>query len=59
MSFYKNRRTDTCSFVCDECGEERELDGTEFFDALEAVKDDGWRAHNDHGEWLHLCEHCA
>ena len=59
MSFYKNRRDDTCAFVCDQCGDEYELDGTDFHDALEEVKENGWRARNEFGEWLHLCDCCA
>lgn len=58
MSFYKNRRDDTCAFVCDQCGEEREMDGSDFFDALDEVKDHGWRARQDCGEWMHFCPDC-
>ena len=58
MSFYKNRREDTCAFVCDECGEEYDLPYMDFTDALSAAKDDGWRAVLDGGEWRHLCEDC-
>ena len=41
MSFFKNRRDDTCAFVCDDCGVEHQLDGTDFFDALEE-RGGGW-----------------
>ena len=58
MSFFKNRREDTCTFVCDDCGVEHQLDGTDFFDALEAAKDDGWRARQESGDWVHLCPDC-
>ena len=55
MSFFKNRREDTCTFVCDQCGEEHVMDHTDFHDGLEQVKDNGWRARLEHGEWQHYC----
>ena len=59
MSFFKNRREDTCTFVCDQCGEEHVMDHTDFHDGLEQVKDNGWRARLEHGEWQHYCGDCA
>lgn len=58
MSFYKNRREDTCAFVCDECGIEHSVSGTDFRDALEDAKGAGWRAVPQDGDWLHLCPDC-
>ena len=43
--------------VCDGCGDMLG-DKTDFYDAVNAKKDAGWKSHQEHGEWVDLCPDC-
>lgn len=58
MSSRRNHRDKTITFTCDQCGETHEADTDDFHDAIEEIKDSGWRPTLECGEWLHLCEDC-
>ena len=48
-------------FICDECGDDFNTDETDFLEALQAVKDEGWlvQRNNEDTEWMHICNECA
>lgn len=47
------------TFVCDSCGEDREVAGR-WRDVWQDLKEDGWRSFkDDDGEWRHKCPDCV
>lgn len=45
-------------FNCDLCNEELDTGETEFSNAIEAKKAEGWGSRRDAEGWLDVCEHC-
>ena len=45
-------------FECDNCGEELDTDETEFVDALDVLREEGWKAFKVSGDWVHHCGDC-
>lgn len=43
---------------CDFCDEVQTFEGSDFHEAWEAAKDEGWRCWNDEGGWTHCCPGC-
>ena len=55
MTLHRNHREIT--FECDRCG--AFLDGgTDFDDALDELRSQGWRAVRDGDDWEHHCPGC-
>ena len=49
----------TIDFECDICGEILFTAQDDFKDALDEMKEEGWRAFKDrHDEWEHKCPDC-
>jgi len=45
-------------FECDDCGQTLETGESDFGDAMNAYKDEGWRSKKERTGWLHLCPDC-
>lgn len=45
-------------FVCNDCGERCETEVDDFKEALEILKDEGWKYEKIDNEWEHLCPQC-
>lgn len=44
---------------CDNCSEQLEMEGSSGFEeALEIMREEGWRPRHKNGEWIHLCPDC-
>lgn len=47
-------------FTCDECGDTFDTGREDFKEAVQAIKDDGWKfKKGDDGEWEHNCSQCS
>jgi hypothetical protein len=48
------------AFTCDDCGDGYETGSSDFYEALDEAKSEGWAAvkDNDTGEWKHFCKDC-
>lgn len=44
--------------ICDICGDEAPEDFSEFDDAVEYKKEEGWKSQNYRGEWEDVCPEC-
>lgn len=45
---------------CSTCGEGVETDKYKFGEAVEHIKDEGWKVFKDKlGEWNHVCNNCT
>jgi Fe2+ or Zn2+ uptake regulation protein len=47
------------SLVCDNCGEELDEQFDDFYEAVEAKKENGWKSKKVNGEWQDICPDCA
>ena len=45
-------------FECDVCGETAEIQATTFPEAWTDLKDQGWVAFKEDGDWRHRCPSC-
>lgn len=43
---------------CDFCSEYHETDEDDFIEAVNAIKDEGWKVFKENGEWKHMCPSC-
>lgn len=48
-------------FICDECDDELDTNKSDFYEALEAIKTEGWvvKRNDDDTDWMHICNECA
>lgn len=56
-----DRQHNKVIFICDECDDDFETGETNFFEALNRVKEEGWivKRNDDDTEWLHICASCT
>ena len=47
------------SLQCDICGEEHNEQFDDFYEAVEAKKDNGWKSKKIDGEWCDICPDCC
>lgn len=47
------------SLICDNCGKELDEQFYDFYDAIEAKKENGWKSRKVHGNWEDWCEKCC
>lgn len=45
-------------FECDTCGDSLDTGESEFGDALQSLRDEGWIARKNFNEWSHECNPC-
>ena len=56
----KSRGSSECViFECDDCGVEINTRETEFREALEVLKIEGWSYEKTSSGWEHFCEGCS
>lgn len=46
------------SLICDVCGDSHPDSFSEFYEAVQAKKDDGWRSRRQNGDWEDVCPEC-
>ena len=49
----------TFNLTCDNCGEELEGDFEDFYEAVEAKKENGWKSRKVDGNWEDWCDKCC
>jgi len=59
MTLRKTSTRGVFEIECDECGETDTADGITRGEAYADLKDQGWRAVNDGGTWIHKCSECV
>lgn len=47
------------TLTCDICGEEYPETFFDFYDAVQAKKDNGWKSRKINGEWADICDKCC
>lgn len=47
------------TLTCDICGEEYPETFFDFYDAVQAKKDNGWKSRKINGEWADICDECC
>lgn len=58
MSIGKNGEKDGFVLMCDCCWEEAPERFSEFYDAVEYKKSEGWKSQKRNGEWEDVCPDC-
>ena len=46
------------TLTCDICGDEYPETFFDFYDAVEAKKENGWKSRKTDGEWVDVCDAC-
>lgn len=48
-------------FICDDCGDDHNTNESEFFEALNRIKEEGWLVTRDNADemWIHICKECT
>ena len=46
------------TLTCDICGDEYPETFCDFYDAVEAKKENGWKSRKTDGEWVDVCDAC-
>ena len=46
------------TLTCDICGDEYPETFFDFYDAVEAKKENGWKSRKTDGEWVDVCSAC-
>jgi hypothetical protein len=47
------------TFECDRCGEVLNTAEGDFQDALQTLRESGWKAKKIGDDWTHICDECA
>ena len=47
------------SLTCDNCGEELDEQFFDFYEAVEAKKENGWKSRKVNGNWEDWCDKCC
>lgn len=47
------------TLTCDNCGKELNEQFDEFYDAVEAKKENGWKSKRVNGDWEDWCDECC
>lgn len=47
------------TLICDNCGEELDEMFDDFYDAVEAKKENGWKSKKVNGNWEDWCNKCC
>lgn len=50
---------DWYTLSCDNCGKELDDVFDDFYDAVNAKKDNGWKSKKRHGNWEDWCHECC
>jgi len=48
-------------FICDECADNLNTKESDFYTALDRMKEEGWQLgrNDDDTAWMHICNECA